>query len=223
MFTISRRSLLSLGLAATSVSLAGCSGSSTGGPLFGGLLDASGSRRSLSGRTISKPNYSVVYASYPGEPAPVKEFNYCPDGLGLLATGGGIPRDGGAWHRGRGSGLASPLLCRSPRTGRPVMALAWVARASAGREPQRSTCGAAGPIGCRRRRWWPAIRRSARNSWRPHAGGAFQEVRRARSGRGRCISSQTAGTRAIASTAPRNLRRSAPTCRPAAFAWSTRM
>jgi lipoprotein-anchoring transpeptidase ErfK/SrfK len=76
MSAISRRSLLSLGLAATSVSLAGCSGSSTGGPLFGGLLDASGSRRSLSGRTISKPNYSVVYASYPGEPAPVKEFDY---------------------------------------------------------------------------------------------------------------------------------------------------
>ncbi|GEO18507.1 L,D-transpeptidase [Microvirga aerophila] len=76
MSTISRRSLLSLSLAATSVSLAGCSGFSTGGPLFGGLLDASSPRRSLSGSTISKPNYSVVYASYPGEPAPVKEFNY---------------------------------------------------------------------------------------------------------------------------------------------------
>jgi lipoprotein-anchoring transpeptidase ErfK/SrfK len=76
MSAISRRSLLSLGLAATSVSLAGCSGSSTGGPLFGGLLDASGPRRSLSGRTINKPNYSVVYASYPGEPAPVKAFDY---------------------------------------------------------------------------------------------------------------------------------------------------
>jgi lipoprotein-anchoring transpeptidase ErfK/SrfK len=76
MSTISRRSLLSLGLAASSVSLAGCSGFSTGGPLFGGLLDASGSRRSLSGLTISKPNYSVVYASYPGEPAPVYEINY---------------------------------------------------------------------------------------------------------------------------------------------------
>ena len=75
MFTISRRSLLSLGLTATS-SLAGCSRSSKGGPLFGGLLDASGTRRSLSGRTISKPSYSVVYASYPGEPAPVNEFNY---------------------------------------------------------------------------------------------------------------------------------------------------
>ena len=84
MSTISRRSLLSLGLAATSVSLAGCSGSSTGGPLFGGLLDASGSRRSLSGRTISKPNYSVVYASYPGEPAPVKEFNYAQVDLAYL-------------------------------------------------------------------------------------------------------------------------------------------
>ena len=76
MSTISRRSLLSLGLAAGSVSLAGCSGFSTGGPLFGGLLDASGSRRSLSGLTISKPNYSIVYASSPGEPAPVNEFNY---------------------------------------------------------------------------------------------------------------------------------------------------
>src|SRR5215208_5307985 len=61
--------LLATYLAATSVSLAGCSGSSTDGALFGGLLDASGSRRSLSGLTISKPNYSVVYASYPGEPA----------------------------------------------------------------------------------------------------------------------------------------------------------
>ena len=76
MSTISRRSLLSLGLTATSLSLAGCSGSSTGGQLFGGLLDASGLRRSLSGRTISKPNYAVVYASYPGEPVPVKEFDY---------------------------------------------------------------------------------------------------------------------------------------------------
>ena len=76
MSTISRRSLLSLGLAATAFSLAGCSGPSTGRPLLGGLLDASGSRRSLSGRTISKPNYAVVYASYPGEPVPVKEFDY---------------------------------------------------------------------------------------------------------------------------------------------------
>lgn len=76
MSTISRRSLLTLTLAATSVSLAGCSGSSTGGPLFGGLLDVSRPRRSLSGRTIGKPNYSTVYASYPGEPAPVKEFDY---------------------------------------------------------------------------------------------------------------------------------------------------
>jgi lipoprotein-anchoring transpeptidase ErfK/SrfK len=40
------------------------------------LLNTSGPRRSLSGRTISKPDYSVVYASYPGEPAPVKAFNY---------------------------------------------------------------------------------------------------------------------------------------------------
>jgi lipoprotein-anchoring transpeptidase ErfK/SrfK len=76
MSTISRRSLLFLGLAATAVSLAGCSGSSTSSPLFGGLLDASGPRRNLSGRTISKPNYAVVYASYPGEPVPVKEFDY---------------------------------------------------------------------------------------------------------------------------------------------------
>ncbi|HZA92736.1 MAG TPA: L,D-transpeptidase [Gemmatimonadales bacterium] len=84
MSTISRRSLLSLGLAATSVSLAGCSGSSTSGPLFGGLLNASGTRRSLSGRTISKPNYAVVYASYPGEPAPVKEFDYSQVDLAYL-------------------------------------------------------------------------------------------------------------------------------------------
>jgi lipoprotein-anchoring transpeptidase ErfK/SrfK len=84
MSTISRRSLLSLGLAATSVSLAGCSGSSTGGPLLGGLLDASRPRRSLSGRTISKPKYSVVYASYPGEPAPVKEFDYSQVNLAYL-------------------------------------------------------------------------------------------------------------------------------------------
>jgi lipoprotein-anchoring transpeptidase ErfK/SrfK len=84
MSTISRRSLLSLGLGATSVSLAGCSGSSTGGPLFGGLLDSSGPRRSLSGRTISKPDYSGVYASYPGEPAPVKEFDYARMDLAYL-------------------------------------------------------------------------------------------------------------------------------------------
>jgi lipoprotein-anchoring transpeptidase ErfK/SrfK len=83
MSTISRRSLLSLGLAATSVSIAGCSGSSTGGPLFG-LLDASRPRRSISGRTISKPNYSAVYASYPGEPAPVKEFDYARVDLAYL-------------------------------------------------------------------------------------------------------------------------------------------
>ena len=84
MSTISRRSLLPLGLAATSVSLAACSGFSTGGPLFGGFLNASRPRRSLSGRTISKPNYSAVYASYPGEPAPVKEFNYSQVDLAYL-------------------------------------------------------------------------------------------------------------------------------------------
>jgi lipoprotein-anchoring transpeptidase ErfK/SrfK len=55
-----------------------------GGALFGGMLDASGSRRSRSGRTISKPNYSVVYASYPGEPAPVKEFDYAQVDLAYL-------------------------------------------------------------------------------------------------------------------------------------------
>lgn len=84
MSTISRGSLLALGLAATSVSLAGCSRSSTGGPLFSGLLDASGPRRGLSGRTIRKPNCSVVYASYPGEPAPVKEFDYARVDLAYL-------------------------------------------------------------------------------------------------------------------------------------------
>ncbi len=84
MSTISRRSLLSLGLTAISIPLAGCSGSSTGGPLFGGLLEASGPRRRLSGRTISKPNYAVVYASYPGEPVPVKEFNYSQVDLAYL-------------------------------------------------------------------------------------------------------------------------------------------
>jgi lipoprotein-anchoring transpeptidase ErfK/SrfK len=84
MSTISRRSLLSLALAATSVSLAGCSGLSTGEPLFGGLLNASHPRRSLSGRTVRKPNYSVVYASYPGEPAPVKEFDYARVDLAYL-------------------------------------------------------------------------------------------------------------------------------------------
>ena len=84
MSTISRWSLLSLGLAAISVSTAGCSGASTGGPLFNGLLDASGPRRSLSGRTISKPNYAAVYASYPGEPVPVKEFDYSQVDLAYL-------------------------------------------------------------------------------------------------------------------------------------------
>jgi lipoprotein-anchoring transpeptidase ErfK/SrfK len=76
MSTILRRSLLSLGFAATAASLAGCSGSAPGGPLLAGLLDASGPRRGLSGRTISKPNYSAVYASHPGEPAPVEKFDY---------------------------------------------------------------------------------------------------------------------------------------------------
>ena len=76
MSAISRRSLLSLSLAATATSLAGCAGPSSGGQLFGGLLAGTGPGRSLSGRTISKPNYSAVYASYPGEPAPVKEFDY---------------------------------------------------------------------------------------------------------------------------------------------------
>jgi lipoprotein-anchoring transpeptidase ErfK/SrfK len=76
MSTISRRSLLSLGLAATSGSLAGCSGSSTSGPLLSGSLDASRPRTNLSGHTISKPDYSAAYASSPGDPAPVNEFNY---------------------------------------------------------------------------------------------------------------------------------------------------
>jgi lipoprotein-anchoring transpeptidase ErfK/SrfK len=76
MSTISRRSLLSLGFAATAVSLAGCSGSSTGGPLLAGLLVDSGTRKRLSGRTLSKPDYSVAYASFPGEPAPVTAFDY---------------------------------------------------------------------------------------------------------------------------------------------------
>ena len=221
MFTISRRSLLSLGLTATS-SLAGCSGSSKGGPLFVGLLDASGTRRSLSGRTISKPNYSVVYASYPGEPAPVKEFNYSQMDLAYLRQEveylgteqpGTVVVDPASRHL---------YFVEAPEE-QSGMALAWVARASAGREPQRSTCDAAGPTGCRRRRWSPVIRESGLNSYQRRGGGVSQEVRRARLGRGRCTSSQTAGTRAIASMAPRNLRRLAPTCRPAAFAWSTRM
>lgn len=84
MSTISRRSLLSLGLAATAVSLANCSGSSTRGPLLGGILDASRPRRSLSGRTISKPNYPVIYAIDPGEPAPVKAFDYSQVDLAYL-------------------------------------------------------------------------------------------------------------------------------------------
>ena len=84
MSRISRRSLLSLGLAAMSIPLAGCTGSSTSGQLFGGLLDASGLRRSLSARTISKPNYTVVYASFPGEPAPVKAFDYSKVDLAYL-------------------------------------------------------------------------------------------------------------------------------------------
>ena len=219
MFTISRRSLLSLGLTATS-SLLPVALDPPKADRSSGLLDASGTRRSLSGRTISKPNYSVVYASYPGEPAPVNELNY-PRWTGLLATGGGIPRDGAAWHRGRGSGLASPLFCRNP--GKAIRYGVGVGREGFGWSGRRSTCDAAGPTGCRRRRWSPAIPRSARNSYQRRGGKAFQEGRKARLGRGRCTSSQTAATRAIASMAPRNLRRLAPTCRPAASAWSTRM
>jgi lipoprotein-anchoring transpeptidase ErfK/SrfK len=76
MSTISRRSLLSLGLTAAAVSLSGCSGVPTDGPLFGGLLDASGPRGRLSGRTLSKPNYQVAYARFASEPAPMEAFDY---------------------------------------------------------------------------------------------------------------------------------------------------
>jgi lipoprotein-anchoring transpeptidase ErfK/SrfK len=194
MSTISRRSLLSLGLAATAASLAGCAGSSTGGPHLGGLLDASGPRRGLSGRTISKPNYSAVYASHPGEPAPVEKFDYSQVDptyrrQEVEYLGQEVP----------GTVVVDPASRHLFFIDAPGKATRYgVARVSAGREPRRSTCGAAGQTGCRRRKWLPVTRRSAPSSWRRHAGRAYQEVRQTRSGRGRCISSPTTATRAIA-------------------------
>jgi lipoprotein-anchoring transpeptidase ErfK/SrfK len=73
MSTMSRRLFLSSGLAAMTAALAGCSGDRS--PLAG-LLDTSASHRSPGGRTISKPNYAAIYASYPGEPHPVLKFDY---------------------------------------------------------------------------------------------------------------------------------------------------
>jgi lipoprotein-anchoring transpeptidase ErfK/SrfK len=84
MSTISRRSLLSLSLAATAASLSGCAGFPSGTPLFGGFPAGTISGRGLSGRTLSKPNYQVVYASYPGEAAPVEAFDYAKVDLAYL-------------------------------------------------------------------------------------------------------------------------------------------
>jgi lipoprotein-anchoring transpeptidase ErfK/SrfK len=76
MSAISRRSLISLGLSVAASSLAGCAGSLSGTPLFGAIPDGSTSRQGRSGSTLSKPNYEAVYASYPGESAPVQAFDY---------------------------------------------------------------------------------------------------------------------------------------------------
>nr|WP_246505039.1 L,D-transpeptidase [Microvirga antarctica] len=70
---MSRRLFLSAGLA---TSLAGCSSTSATMPAFGGLFGTSGPGRGLSGKTLSKPNYAVVYARDTTEPFPVRAFDY---------------------------------------------------------------------------------------------------------------------------------------------------
>jgi lipoprotein-anchoring transpeptidase ErfK/SrfK len=71
--TISRRLFLSAGLAST---LAGCASTAGNFPSFDRMFGGPGRSGSLSGRTLAKPNYAVVYATYPGEAFPVKPFDY---------------------------------------------------------------------------------------------------------------------------------------------------
>ncbi|MET0744280.1 MAG: L,D-transpeptidase [Microvirga sp.] len=76
---VSRRLFLSSALAATA--LAGCSADRSS---FASLLSPSLSDRSLSGRTLAKPNYALVYGSLSGEPSPVLEFDYAKVDLAYL-------------------------------------------------------------------------------------------------------------------------------------------
>jgi lipoprotein-anchoring transpeptidase ErfK/SrfK len=83
MSIVSRRSFLSLSLAAATASVAGCAGSPDRS-LLGGILNGATSDQGRSGRTLSKPNYQVVYASFQSEPAPVEAFDYAKVDLGHL-------------------------------------------------------------------------------------------------------------------------------------------
>jgi lipoprotein-anchoring transpeptidase ErfK/SrfK len=75
---ISRRLFVSSALA---TALAGCSADRSS---FASLLSPSLGSRGLSGRTLAKPNYPLVYGSLPGEPAPVREFDYAKVDLAYL-------------------------------------------------------------------------------------------------------------------------------------------
>jgi len=75
---ISRRLFVS---SAFATALAGCSADRSS---FASLLSPSLGGRSLSGRTLAKPNYPLVYGSLSGEPAPVPEFDYAKVDLAYL-------------------------------------------------------------------------------------------------------------------------------------------
>jgi len=77
--SVSRRLFLSSALAATA--LAGCSADRSS---FASLLSPSLPGRSLSGRTLAKPNYALVYGSLSGESYPVPEFDYAKVDLAYL-------------------------------------------------------------------------------------------------------------------------------------------
>jgi len=122
-----------------------------------------------------------------------------------LRTGGGVPPGRRASTVVSRSSLASPLFVKKPQDERPVMV-------GVGRETStvRTNQHLAARVGATKE---VALRRSARSSWRRHAGRVFQEVDKPHSGRERHICSQMVGTPAIASTVQMRPRPSAPTCR----------
>ena len=222
MSTISRRSLLSLGLAATAASLAGCAGSSTGGPLSRRIARCVWPTQKPQRPYHQQAELRGCLRKPPRRACSGGEIRLLAGGSSLSAPGGGIPRAGGNWHRGCRSSLAPPILHRRSWQGHALRRRCGSRgfRLVGNREDQHAAqlagLGAAEGNGC------PRPGDPLPSSWRRRAGRASQEVRQARSGRGRCTSSPTTATPVIASTVRPSPRRSAPTCRPAASAWSTR-
>ena len=147
--------LLAAPLATAAAGLAGCGF----GPMAGGGF----APPSREGRTLGRPDYRLVYGAWPGEQHPVPAFNYEAVDPAFFArrspTSDRRPPAPSSSIRVRITSISSRATAA-----RPAMGSASGGRASPGPAAPRSRCGAPGRIGCRRARWWRAIRRSAPSS-----------------------------------------------------------